>query len=97
MVKVGTHLNFSREMQREKYVMLHGQPLWFRMIKYPVFLLIGYLIYSRSGWFAVVQIFLFLAVLGIGLHFFLRWKTHGWRKKWGPVKRIKTPFDAPGR
>jgi hypothetical protein len=31
--------------------------------------------------------------LGISLHFFLRYKTHGWRQPWGPVKEIKTPFE----
>jgi len=85
--------NLVQQIQREKYVVLHGQSHRFRIIKYVVIVAISYLIFLRKGLLATGLLLLLLVVLGIGLHFFLRYKTNGRTKTWGPVKPFKTPFD----
>jgi len=79
--------------KREKYIVFNGQTRKFRIIKWSVFILVTLLLFLWKGWPVVVKLWAILAVLGISLHFFLRYKTHGWRQPWGPVKEIKTPFD----
>ena len=84
---------FKKWFAREKYVALHAQPFWLRVVKYPVFIILFYCIYVWNGWTAVGYSIVFLLVLGFGFHFFLRWKTRGWTRKWWFVKSIKTPYD----
>lgn len=79
--------------KREKCVASHAQPTWLRIIKFPIFLLVGFILYRKKGWRAVLFMVLFLLVFGIVFHFFLRYMTDGWTKEWWFVKKISTPYD----
>ncbi len=80
-------------LRREKYVALHAQPRWLRVVKYPVFLGITVLIVYWKGWVAATYWGIILFTVGLSGHFFLRWMTHGWRKSWGPYKKLKKLKD----
>lgn len=69
-------------MKRELKVILHGQSIKFRLMKYIVIISIGILIYRWQGWDGVAYFLLFGALLGISGHLFLRWKTKGWKQNW---------------
>jgi hypothetical protein len=79
--------------QREKYIALNAQPTWLRIIKFPVFLIVGFLLFRWKGWRAVLFMILFLIIFGIAFHFFLRHMTDGWTKEWWFVQKITTPYD----
>lgn len=79
--------------KREKYIAFHAQPTWLRIIKFPIFLLVGFILYKKKGWRAVLYMILFLLVFGIAFHFFLRYMTDGWTKEWWFIKKITTPYD----
>ncbi|MGY3214514.1 hypothetical protein ACVW2L_003567 [Mucilaginibacter sp. HD30] len=64
----------------------HAQPVWFRIIKY-VLILGAVVFFSRDTLFWPV--FILLAVLSVLLHFWYRYKTHGWTKKYGMWKPVK--------
>jgi hypothetical protein len=80
-------------VKREKYVIMHGQSVLFRIIKWIIFIIVGTLLYVFFGWKILGLVVLVLATAGIAAHFLFRWKTHGWTKNWGLYKVIKTPFD----
>jgi len=52
-----------------------------------------YAVYLWKGWFAMGLSIILGIVLGLSMHFFLRWKTHSWTRAWSKFKPIKTPFD----
>ncbi len=83
----------SKLIKRELYIALHSQSSLFRIIKWIILILITYTIFLWKGWLAVGLFVIIGAVLGLSMHFFFRWKTHGWRRAWGKFKPIKTPFD----
>ncbi|OGJ01454.1 hypothetical protein A3G98_00885 [Candidatus Nomurabacteria bacterium RIFCSPLOWO2_12_FULL_37_8] len=83
----------AKFLQREKYVVIHGQTRKFRITKWLILILVSFLLYMWKGTSFVGLLWVTLAVLGTTFHFFLRYKTRGWRQPWGPVKEIKTPFD----
>ena len=71
-----------KTMQREVQVAFspRGQPWWFRLIKWSVFITITAR-YRQRRWFPYAVC---LALTGgIALHLFYRWKTHGWTRPWG--------------
>ncbi|MEX1112654.1 MAG: hypothetical protein WEC84_04270 [Candidatus Andersenbacteria bacterium] len=78
-------------LQREKHVIIHGQTLWFRIIKYLVIVAVAVWLYRWQGGSTTVAVFLVLAVVSIAVHFLFRWKTKAWTQSWGPYKKI--PFD----
>ena len=56
------------------------QPMWFRLVKWGVILLVTAR-YRQRRWFPyAVSIAL---VLALSLHMGYRWKTHGWTQAWG--------------
>ena len=83
----------SKFIKREVYIAIHAQSSKFRIIKWIIILLVTYAIFLWRGLGAVYSWVIFGFVLGMTLHFFCRWKTRGWKHKWGKFKPIKTPFD----
>jgi hypothetical protein len=75
-------------IEREKHVVIHGQTLRFRIVKYLVLVAIAGGIYAWNGWPAVGVVFLTLFILAIAIHFLFRWKTKGWTESWGPYKTL---------
>jgi hypothetical protein len=78
--------------RKEKYIALHAQSRWFRIVKYCVLLAGAVGVYAWKGLAATGLLFLLFFLTGIGLHFFFRWKTEAWKKSWGLYKRI--PFEG---
>lgn len=74
---------------REKHVALNGQSRTFRIRKWLVILVVEGLLFWRQGWQVALSAFLVCALLGVCVHFVLRWKTDRWTKDWGPYKKIK--------
>lgn len=90
-----TNNNLKKLWLREKYIAIHGQSFRFRLVKWIILIAVGYCVFLWKGWAGVGWLVLSGAILGIGLHFVLRWKTRGWTQPWGPMKEvIKTPFDG---
>lgn len=87
-------MGFKEFWKRELHVALHAQSVRFRVVKWVVILVVGTALYLLKGFNALAEVLLFLAVMGVGLHFFLKWKSGGWTKSWGPYKRIK--LDGEG-
>jgi hypothetical protein len=58
----------------------HGQPVWFRVVKW-FCILVGIALFHDRRWFwwALAG----LAVVGTWLHLFYRWKTKTWTRPWG--------------
>jgi O-antigen/teichoic acid export membrane protein len=81
-------------LQRETYIAVHAQSIKFRAIKWIILICITYCIYLWLGWDGVAAWIALGTLLGLSIHFLFRWKTRGWTKPWGPMKKIiKTPFD----
>ncbi len=78
-------------MEREKYVVRHAQPLWLRIIKFPIILAIMIGLGVWKGWMAVLAVLLFCIVTGTVFHFILRWGSKSWTRSWGPYKKIDLP------
>ena len=57
----------------------NAQPIWFRIIKWVVYIGLAYLLYETK-WFWIWGIGLPIAALT--MHFIYRWKTKGWTKSW---------------
>jgi len=60
-----------------------AQPIWLRIVKY---ILLGGLVYFLWGTKLLWIILLSLFVVGTSLHFWFRYKTHGWTKSYGMWK-----------
>jgi hypothetical protein len=59
---------------------LRAQPLWFRVVKWAVIVVVTALLWNtRYLWWWMGG----GLVLGLSLHFFYRWKTQGWTRAWG--------------
>ena len=81
-------MSFKDFYQKEKYVVLNGQPRNFRIVKYIVILGILIGLYFWKGFRADIILIIILALVGTAVHFFFRWKTKGWEKAWGPYKPL---------
>ena len=75
-------------LQRERYVVLHGQSWRFRVVKYIVILAAGTGVFLWKGGTAVAVMLLTLFVAGLVVHFVFRWKTKAWTQSWGPYKKL---------
>lgn len=75
-------MRFSKTIKREIEVAFskNAQPIWFRILKY---ILLVCLIYFLWGTNLLWIILLSLFSLGMLLHFWYRYKTHGWTKSYG--------------
>lgn len=78
-------------IEREKYVVIHGQTLRFRIVKYIILAAIAWGLYAWKGWTAVWMVFLVLSIIAIAIHFLFRWKTKAWTESWGPYKKLDLP------
>jgi hypothetical protein len=69
-------------IQREVQVAFspRAQPWWFRLVKWSVFIM-ATARYRQRPWFPYVASI--ALVVALSLHFFYRWKTHGWTRPWG--------------
>jgi hypothetical protein len=85
-------MSFSKILKREMEVAFskHAQPVWFRIIKYMV---LGFIIYFFWGTKLVWIILLTIFVLSLLLHFWYRYKTHGWEKSYGLWKHDKNKSE----
>ena len=82
-------MSFRNFYEREKHVIVHGQPRNFRIAKWLIIVIAAAFLFRYFGWQITLIAFLCCAGAGVILHFFLRWKSDGWTKSWGPYKRIK--------
>lgn len=64
-----------------------AQPLWFRILKWMVFLALAAR-YHGASWFWLIVAVCFVA--GLGVHFFYRAKTRGWTCSWGGWSDLAT-------
>lgn len=79
-------MSLKETIRRELYVVAHGQTWRFRAGKYSILSCIAGGMYVVGGWSLVGIIFGSLIPFAIIVHFFFRWKTHAWKKSWGPYK-----------
>jgi hypothetical protein len=79
---------FNKTIKREIEVAFskRSQPLWFRILKY---LLLGGIVYFFWGSKLLWIILLILFAFSMILHFWFRYKTHGWTKSYGMWKYDK--------
>lgn len=73
----------SQALKREIYIILHGQSVRFRIIKYLILIGITVLLYKFYGSNGILYFYSFAFIFGIAVHLLFRWKTNGWRKSWG--------------
>lgn len=78
-------------IEREKYVVLHGQSWQFRVSKYIIIIAVLIALGLWKGWFVAVVFLVCLGMLGTVVHFIFRWKTKAWTKSWGPYKKLDLP------
>ena len=82
-------MSFNKIIKREAEVAFskHSQPAWFRVLKY---ILLGFIVYFFWGtkllWIVLLALFAFAMLL----HFWYRYKTHGWTKSYGLWKHDKS-------
>ena len=58
----------------------HSQPIWFRVLKY---ILLGFILYFFWDTKLLRIILLIMFAFAMLLHFWYRYKTHGWTKSYG--------------
>ena len=69
----------------------HSQPIWFRVLKY---ILLGVILFFFWGTKLLWIILLITFAFALLLHFWYRYKTHGWTKSyglWKPEKNRANP------
>jgi len=82
-------MSFNKIIKREVEVAFskHSQPAWFRILKY---ILLAFIIFFFWGTKLLWIILLILFALAMLLHFWYRYKTHGWTKSYGLWKHDKS-------
>ena len=85
-------MSFKKIIEREIEVALskHSQPLWFKILKY---VLSGFILYFFWGSKLLWIILLILFAFSMLLHFWYRYKTHGWTKSYGMWKHDKSKSE----
>jgi len=81
-------MSFNKIIKRELEVAFskHSQPIWFRISKYVLLSIVIYFFWgTRLLWIILLALF----VLALLLHFWYRYKTHGWEKSYGLWKHEK--------
>jgi len=78
-------MSFKKAIKRELEVAVSkdSQPIWFRIVKY---ILLGCLLYFFWGTGLLWIILLVLFIFSMSLHFWYRYKTHGWTKSYRMYK-----------
>jgi hypothetical protein len=81
-------MTFSKIIKREIEVAFskHSQPVWFRILKY---ILLGSALYFFWGNRLLWIILLIFFIFALFLHFWYRYKTHGWTRSYGLWKYDK--------
>lgn len=79
---------FKETVQKEKYVVVQGQTARFRVVKYSIIIPVLVILGFWKGWKFSLYFFLSLCVLGVLVHFVLRFLTKGWTEKWWFVDPI---------
>ncbi len=84
-------MNMKDTIEREKYIVVHGQTARFRVIKY--LLLAAFLIpfWLWQGDRALAILLVCLTVISVTIHLLFRWKTKAWTQSWGPYKKMALP------
>ena len=87
---------FSKTIKREIEVAFskHSQPIWFRIFKY---ILLGCILYFFWGTKLLWIILFIMFVFGMSLHFWYRYKTHGWTKSYGLWKHDKSKANLKNK
>jgi hypothetical protein len=82
-------MSFNKIIKREIEVAFskHSQPAWFRILKY---ILLGFILFFFWGTKFLWIILLVLFAFAMLLHFWYRYKTHGWTKSYGLWKHDKS-------
>ena len=80
-------------LKREWYVVRYGQTARFRLIKWVIIFALIYLLQNNFGWLAVKWFVGLGFIIGVGGHFYLRYKTQGWTKEWKFAKVVRTPYE----
>ena len=82
-------MDFKKLYEKEKHVVIHGQSVKFRIVKYIVIFAIVATLYIWKGLNTTIAIFGFLLLASLLVHFIFRWKTNGWEKSWWLYKHDK--------
>lgn len=61
----------------------HAQPVWFRLLKWAVFISVSFLLWDTDGFVTFVSLFV---AGGITLHLIWRHNTQRWTRSWGGWK-----------
>jgi len=73
-------LNKTIKRELEVAFSKHSQPIWFRILKY---ILLGCILFFFWGTKLLWIILLITFAFAMLLHFWYRYKTHGWTKSYG--------------
>lgn len=84
-------MKFKQCIEREAYVVLHGQTWRFRAFKYAVIVPIVSVMYAWKGAAVTGWSLLAASVVAIAIHLVFRWKTGAWTRSWGPYKKLDLP------
>lgn len=84
-------MTFKDMLEREKYVVVHGQTARFRVRKYLMFLLIFAVVFSWKGVQGLIVALPIAIVFALAVHFLFRWKTNAWTKSWWLYKKMNLP------
>lgn len=79
-VKYSMALGKTIKRELEVAFSKHSQPIWFRVFKY---ILLGAIVYFFWGTRLLWIILLIMFAVAMLLHFWYRYKTHGWTKSYG--------------
>lgn len=79
-------MSFKLVYQKEKYVVMYGQSVRFRIIKYLIIVPIFVGVYFWKGWAVTGKLLLVVFVASIFTHFLFRYKSKAWTEPWGPYK-----------
>ena len=75
-------------IKKELHVAIHGQTAKFRLVKYAVLIPLFGAIYWWGGSEVLLSTIGVLAIVGVIVHFFFRYKTNGWQDDWWLYKSL---------
>ena len=79
-------MNVGEVVKKEIKVVIEGQTLKFRVYKYIVLGAFYGALYAWKGAEVTLYTFVISIIIALVIHFFLRWKTEGWTRAWGPYR-----------
>jgi len=86
---------FNKTIKRELEVAFSkkAQPVWVRVLKYVLLGVIVYLFWgSNLLWIILIALF----ACALLVHFWVRYKTHGWTQSYGLWKHEKSKLEHDG-